>query len=106
MPVMAKPKIRLAIVGGSTAMWSTATALSRVPFHRCSVRLVEPEAIGVGPATPRNGRVCQHPLVITTVPPPAPPAAMARLTAQNSTALPPVPSPAAYRAAQTRQLLP
>ncbi|MGU3390768.1 tryptophan 7-halogenase [Sphingomonas sp. M1A8_2b] len=99
MPVVAEPKIRVAIVGGGLAGWIAAAALSRVPPHQCSGRLVEAEALP-------NIRAFDDRLVITTVPPATAHAAMARLTARISAALPHVPSPAAYRAAQTRQLLP
>lgn len=47
MPVMAEPRTRVVVVGGGTAGWMTAAAMSRLLPTQCSVRLVESEAIGV-----------------------------------------------------------
>jgi tryptophan halogenase len=40
-------KVRVIVVGGGTAGWMTAAALTRLLPSRCSVRLVESEAIGI-----------------------------------------------------------
>jgi len=41
------PKLRVVVVGGGTAGWMTAAALSHVVPSRCSVVLVESDAIGI-----------------------------------------------------------
>ncbi|HEV8406887.1 MAG TPA: tryptophan halogenase family protein [Sphingomicrobium sp.] len=42
-----RPKLRVIIVGGGTAGWMTAAALMKLLKGRCSVHLVESEAIGI-----------------------------------------------------------
>ena len=41
MPVPAESKVQVVVVGGGTAGWMTAAALTRLLPHHCSVRLVE-----------------------------------------------------------------
>jgi tryptophan halogenase len=40
-------RLKVVVVGGGTAGWMTAAALVKLLPHRCSVRLVESEAIGI-----------------------------------------------------------
>jgi len=42
-----EPKVRVVVVGGGTAGWMTAAALTKLLPRRCSVHLVESEAIGI-----------------------------------------------------------
>src|ERR1051326_8343222 len=42
-----EPKVKVIIVGGGTAGWMTAAALVKLLPTRCSVHLVESEAIGI-----------------------------------------------------------
>jgi tryptophan 7-halogenase len=47
MAVETEDRVRVVIVGGGTAGWMTAAALAKLLPRRCTVRLVESEAIGI-----------------------------------------------------------